>query len=104
MAAMTVPAGTEPWPDSYMCLNCLSRRGVGDSRRRGTVYMEKEAETPARMAVVVKPTVWRTRAELGVREAIVCIAEDLVVSVCWVIVIYTEKWLEKVRVEGCCNL
>lgn len=35
------------------------------------MYSEKEAEVPARMAVVVRPIVWRTRAELGVRAAIV---------------------------------
>lgn len=55
---------------------------MGDSRRRGTVYSEKEAEVPARMAVVVRPMVWRTRAEWGVRAAIVAIEVDLVVSFC----------------------
>lgn len=50
------------------------------------MYIEKEAEAPARMAVVVNPTVWRTRAELGVRAAIVYIEGDLVVRGCRVVV------------------
>lgn len=55
--------------------------------------MEKEAEAPARMAVVVRPTVWRTRAELGVRAAIVCIVRDLVVCVCWLVIYETRAGL-----------
>lgn len=61
---------------------------MGDSRIRGTAYSEKEAEVPARKAVVVRPMVWRRRAELGVRAAIVAIEGILVVRC----------------LLGCCNL
>lgn len=45
------------------------------------MYSEKEAEAPARMAVVVSPMVWRTRAELGVRAAIVAVGASIDVAI-----------------------
>lgn len=68
-----VALGIERLPDSYKYLNCLRRVGVGDWRSRGMATTEKDAEAPARMEVVVRPTVWSRRREVGERGIVVVV-------------------------------
>ena len=52
---MLARGGMEALPASKVCFHCLSRRGDGDSKRRGTSMADIVKTLPARALLDVRP-------------------------------------------------
>ena len=73
---MPARGGTEALPASKVCFHCLSRRGDGDSKRRGTSMAEIVKVQPARALLVVMPIACANLIGIGTSAILMIIGES----------------------------